>query len=69
MCLSNELYSIPNKSEVEVFKESVGKMMSLQEKMDQSYHGDIFYRDGLIMAVDISLVQTAIRNPVASTVQ
>lgn len=58
MNFSSELQRHTNNSEGEVFRKSVAKLSSLQQKLNTRYHHDHFLRDLLPIVVDVPEIQS-----------
>lgn len=60
MTLTDALCEEPEKSEAEVFRKFVAKLMTLQNQLDTIYHTDQYLHDRLMTAINIPSIQSAI---------
>lgn len=56
MTLSEAMEHEPNESEVTIFRKFTATLISLQEKLDSSYHSDTFFRNRILTAVNIPAI-------------
>lgn len=69
MKLTEAMSLEPEKSELDVFKSFVDKMMALQQQLHSSYHGDRQLRDRIMNSVDIARIQDALTDRPPRTTQ
>lgn len=62
MSLSEAMRAEPDEAEVTVFRKFTASLMSLQQKLDKSYHSDTFLRDRLLTAIYIPVIQSSLRD-------
>lgn len=69
MKLTEAMSTEPGKSELDVFKSFVDRMMELKQQLHSSYHGDRQLRDRIMKSVDISKIQDALTDRPPRTTQ
>lgn len=69
MSLSEAMLEEPNEAEVTVLRTFVVNLMSLQNRLDESYHTDQFLRDLILTDVNIPSIQSALRDRLPTTIQ
>lgn len=69
MSLSQEMDTKPESGEVDVFRDFVKRLRSLQKQLETRYHGDQFLRHRLLTAVDILNIKIALNDCMPRTSQ
>lgn len=67
MRVSDEMSKNPERSQMEVFVDSIDDLGSLQKQLDTIYHGDRYFRDQILHAVYLPAIQIALRDRVPHT--
>lgn len=62
MTLSVAMAEAPTPFEVTLFRKFVAKLMTLQNKLDDTYHTDQFLRDRLMTAIYIPYIQSKVQD-------
>lgn len=64
MKLTDAMRETPDAPEVQVFREFVDKLMSLQHQLHEDYHTDRYLRDRLMTAIDIPNISDSLKDRV-----